>query len=157
MGWLIECVVSLVLVLVLVLVVPHHHACLHVCVCCVVPCRALVFGGLRRTNTITNNHHHHHQADTLQVTPRWLDSGTGLPPAVTGDASDVIDSDCEVLGTKLVCNVLRSVTPNTAQAKTSIDVTQQVCVCVCVCVWVGGGCVYERTWGVRQCESCAHL
>ena len=64
------------------------------------------------------------QGDTLNVTARWLASGSTYPPAA--ETSDIIDAGCSVEDTKLICGVLRKITPDAANAQTSIDLAQDV-------------------------------
>ena len=66
------------------------------------------------------------QADALNVTARYLATGSAYPPAVSASASDVLDQSCAVDGTKLVCSVLRSITPDAAAAKTAVDLAKDV-------------------------------
>ncbi len=68
------------------------------------------------------------QSDTLNVTARYLATGSSLPPVAT--VSDVIDSGCAVKAggddKTLVCYVVRPITPSSAQAPYSIDLASEV-------------------------------
>lgn len=64
------------------------------------------------------------QGDTLGVTARWLASGSAYPPRAA--TSDIIDAGCSVEGSKLICGVLRKITPDAENAQTSIDLAQDV-------------------------------